>query len=479
MLAKVDRHWGLALSGMVALLAFVALARLDWQYGSLRGAQIPATIGWYLLAFAAFAGALAWSERHRVPMRWVWAAAVIFRLVLLLTTPTLSDDVYRYLWDGHVANHGVSPYAYAIDSPQLDSLDVTVRNRANNRWMASPYLPAGQALFLAVTALLPLKPIFFQVVMVLFDLGSAWLIAHLLALAELPAHRLILYLWNPLVVVEVAHGAHIDAWMVVLALLSITLTLRRSRFSLLNSWPLAPFALALATLTKILPILLLPLLFSYWEWRQRILYVTASIVLLIPSGLRAGWGLTGELTGRGLFGALRIYSAQWNFNSGLFHWLEVILGAPGYGPPSPLAKVIVTLAMIVVSLIVWWRARSAGRKSPELRSALRLMAVPLMAYLLLSPTVHPWYALLLLALVPFLPPAAGESRALWLTALPWIYLSGALVFSYLTYLDPQNFAEREWVRQLEWVPTLLLILILQISRIAGISEPAGKRAHTA
>ena len=445
----------------------------------MRGAQVPKTIAWYLLAFVAYGGALLWAERRNVPMRWVWAAAVCFRLVLLLTVPTLSDDVYRYLWDGHVAESGISPYAYPIDSPQLDHLDTTVRAKANNRWMATPYLPAGQGLFLVVATLFPLKPIFMQVAMVLSDLASAWLISKLLALAKMPARRLLLYLWNPLVIVEVAHGAHIDAWMVVLSLAAVYLTLGYSRKTFLNAWPLAPLVLALATLTKILPALLLPVLFWYWNWRQRLLYAVASFGLLIPSAVRAGWGLTGPLTGRGLFGAIRIYSAQWNFNSGLFHWLEVSLGASGYGPPLTQAKVIVGVALTLVLIGIWWRSRSAGRSTREIRKSVRFMSVPLIAYLLLSPTVHPWYALPVLAFLPFLPPADDEPQKLWLAALPWIYLSAAFIFSYLTYLDPHNFGEREWVRRLEWVPTILFAIALFVFKIAEIIAEGRIRARKA
>jgi hypothetical protein len=432
----------------------------------LRGAQTPTTIACYLLAFAAYIAGLIWVERRSASMRWIWLFAIGFRLLLLLTTPTLSDDVYRYLWDGHVANNGVSPYAFPIDSPNLDHLHTAVRGQANNTWMASPYLPGAQILFSTITGLFPLQPFYFQAAMVLFDLAGAWLIAHLLALAGLPRHRLYLYLWNPLVVVEVAHGAHVDAWMVFLALLAVSLTLKQSRISQSIAWPVAPVILALATLTKLLPLLLLPVLFWYWDWRQRVVYALAAIGLLIPSAIRAGWGLTGELTGRGLFGAIRIYSAQWNFNSGLFRILQEVVGAPVYGPPAAVPRAIVALAMALVAFAIFWKARPAGHSPRDLRVALRLMAVPLMAYMLLTPTVHPWYALLLLAFLPFLPPARREKRSRWLPALPWLYLSGALIFSYLTYLDPQNFAELAWVLQLEWYPLYLLLLVAIAVRLA-------------
>ena len=110
--------------------------------------------------------------------------------MLLFTQPTLSDDIYRYIWDGYVANNGVSPYAYPIDAPELDYLDIPERGQANNSWMASPYLPAAQFLFRGLTGAFPLKAIYFQGAAVLFDLLSAGLIGWLLVAVKLPPRRI-------------------------------------------------------------------------------------------------------------------------------------------------------------------------------------------------------------------------------------------------------------------------------------------------
>jgi hypothetical protein len=345
-------------------------------------------------------------------------------------------------------------------------------------------LPAAQAVFFTVTAVFPLRPFYLQVAMVLFELSAAWILARLLALAILPAQRLIIYLWNPLVIVEVAHGAHIDAWMLLLALMAVYFALKQaeensqqstanseqstvnrqgeiggSLAKLEDSWVLSPLFLGLATLTKILPVLLLPVLFWFWNWRQRLFYGLLVVIMLIPFGLQAGWGLTGELDGTGLFGALRIYGSLWSFNSGLFHWLEVGLGKQGYIDPAVSAKVIIGLLYLLLLTAVWLLART--RTTP--RAALRLMSLPLMGYMLITPTLHPWYFLILIAFLPFLTPAAEESPWLWLLVAPWLYLSGALIFSYLTYLDPLNFGELEWVRQLEWLPVFVLLLVAAVT----------------
>ena len=67
--------------------------------------------------------------------------------------------------------------------------------------------------------------------------------------------------------------------------------------------------------------------------------------------------------------------------------------------------------------------------------------------------------LILLVFTPFFTPEETEARWMWLAVIPWLYLSGSLVFSYLTYLDPLNFGELPWVRKLEWIPTFSLLMI--------------------
>src|SRR5438876_7315473 len=49
----------------------------------------------------------------------VLVCGALFRLTLLWRPPDLSDDIFRYLWDGRVAQSGLSPYAYVPEDPAL------------------------------------------------------------------------------------------------------------------------------------------------------------------------------------------------------------------------------------------------------------------------------------------------------------------------------------------------------------------------
>ena len=450
MMARLRLTWGLWIAGLLGLVGYGGMVGLDASAGTLRGQFTSKTIVWFLLAFAGFVVALWWNERRPIPFLWLWALPIVFRLLMLATTPTLSDDVYRYLWDGNVALGGVNPYRYAIDAPELDIHEIPARNLANNPSLGTPYLPMAQLVFATSALLFPSDPLSMQIVMVGFDLLAAVVVTLLLGVDGLPGSRVMLYLWNPLVIVELAHGAHLDALMVFLAMAAVLLSLKR--LPPRTSWA-APTALALGTLTRLLPALLLPVLWWRWSWLQRLIYAAVAIVVILPFGLDAGWGLVGEPTRTGVFGSARYLVQEFSFNSGIYHWFEGWVSRRGVDDPAELARIVVAALMAGVLVAVFLR----GRRTETARGSLRLMAVPVMAYVLLTSILHPWYVVLLLALLPFLTPADGESRLRWLLVVPWLYLSGALVFSYLTYRDPLQFGELEWVRRLEWYPTLILL----------------------
>jgi hypothetical protein len=441
---------------------------------SLRGPYVIPFLAYFTLAAFAYLIAALRMERDRIPIGLIWGLALLFRLTLLLTSPTLSDDVYRYIWDGHLLNQGLNPYALPVDSPQLDAFTIPARELVNNAWMASPYLPAAQGLFVAAARLAPQSALVFQVGAALFDLAVGWLVMDILHRLRLPRRRVLLYLWNPLVVVEFAHGAHLDAWMIFLVMLAFWLLVREKADNPRKALYRAGSALALAasTLTKIVPALLVPLFLRRWGWKRALLYTAALFFAAVPFALTAGWGLFGPLDGTGFFGATRIYRMYWNYNGSLYHWLEVALSGyptPGAVPlevvgegPIMAARTVVSalIALVGLATLLWaWRLDNPAERNLRARnlSLLRLAPLPLGAYLLLTPTVHPWYVTVLIPLLPFLLPREGESPSIHHFAWAWLYFSIVVAFSYLTYLDPQDLREFAQVRWLEYLPLFGLL----------------------
>jgi hypothetical protein len=430
--------------------------------GDLRHHIIP-FLSLYGVACAAYGAACLWMVRRvsgrSLALTIVFTLAIAFRVTLLAATPpTLSDDVYRYIWDGHLTGAGINPYAYPVNSPQLDGLDIEQRALVNHPWMASPYLPVAQAFFAVVYGLAPASPLAFQVGAAVVDLLAGLLLIDLLRRVGLRPVYALIYLWNPLVVFEFAHGAHVDAWMILLTMLALwTCVVSRSHV-------LSASALAVATLTKGLPLLLLPVLARRWRWRHLVVYAGLVSCVCVVFVLGVGWGLRGPLDGEGLFGALRIYVAQWDYNGSLFRWLAVVahltwtgrLTAPAFpgAAPTLVAKLVVAAAMTLVLGGVW---RQAGRYRDDL-SLLRLAAVPVGAYLLMATTVHPWYVTFIIPLMPFLLPASDEVSGFGRLALPWLVFSALVALSYLSYRVPGVVSEDPLIYLAEYVPFYGLLI---------------------
>jgi len=289
---------------------------------------------------------------------------------------------------------------------------------------------------------------------VLLDLLTGCIVVDLLRRLRLPLQWSLIYLWNPLVAVEFAHGAHMDALMICLLMAAVWALVA------LRSQALSVVALAASTLTKGLPVLLLPLFARRWGWRWTALYAVITVAACIPFALGAGWGLIGPLNGEGLFGAIRIYADRWDYNSGIYGALASALSyldAQAQAlrwTATGIAKAIVLIGLGLVEFAVW-RARSPRRDDLAL---LRWMVIPVVAYLLLTTTVHPWYVTLIVPLLSFLTPGPQETartgRWLW----PWLYLAVAVAFSYLTYLDPVKRPDYGLVHVIEYVPVYLLLI---------------------
>ena len=459
----VNRWGGISfISGVILAGSLIFLVPLP----GLRGPQVTTYLAVFLVAAVAYVVAVTRLGRDNLPLVVIWGLAIVFRAVLLLTEQSLSDDVFRFIWDGHLLRQGVNLFAQAVNSPLLDFLEIPIRDLVNHSWMASPYLPAAQLLFIPI----PGQVFAFRIAAIILDISIGLLLVGSLKRLSIPAAGVLVYLWNPLILTEFSNGAHIvDAWMIFLVILAFWLMLRASdsnqKKSLFNFG--AVISLAAATLTKGLPVLLVPIFVRRWRWKYLLLYSGIIIALLFAFSLTAGWGLIGPLNGMGVFGALRIYTNQWNFNSSFYHWLEVLFSGyqtSGAVPvevvgQSPLlaARILTSAAILLVSLLtgLWaWRLDSPSRGTYLTRtlSLIRLTIIPIAAYLLLTHTVHPWYVAFIVPLLAFLLPAKDErsqvSRFIW----PWLYLSLAVSLSYLTYLDPDDLREYRFVRLLEYLP---------------------------
>ena len=218
-----------------------------------------------LLALGAWSAA-DWS------MGFIVALGTIFRGMFLIRPPELSDDIYRYLFDGQMLLSGNNPYTTAplntiATHPAFSNLAALV----NHGDLPTIYPPAAQFVFAAGAAV---GGVFgMKLVLVVLDTLMCVLIGQLLKRLGRPRSCLILYAWHPLPILEIAGSGHVDGagilfLMAALVILSIDFSknqkphqtphrLLHETLHHLSGWGIGCF-LAAAMLTKWLPVIFFP-----------------------------------------------------------------------------------------------------------------------------------------------------------------------------------------------------------------------------
>jgi hypothetical protein len=383
---------------------------------------------------------------------------ILFRITLLNTQPTLSEDIYRYLWDANVARHAINPYDYAPIADELAELrDQEIYPNINHKEIPTVYPPVLQIVFNIAYRIHP-SILFFKFVFVLFDLLTAFVLYHILKHLQMSSKHLIIYLWNPLLITEVAASGHAEP--VGVFFLSLTLF-----WALKSRLILATLTLVLSFLTKFLSALLLPVLAVMKKNGKRfvfMLFLLFACVLYLPY---AGAGLK-------LFSGLLVYSSKWQFNGSIFSilkWffetftpdllvLKLMIEPFGMGHDAltmatrridlalNLSKTVVT----AIFLLLYIRQINKYKSSVEQEGRWLFESGLLFfgSFFILNATIHPWY---LIWLLPFLVIVANRA---------WIAFTGLIGLSYwimLTYAKTGIWEESTGIKIIEYGPFYFLL----------------------
>ena len=380
--------WALLACGLTSLFLYRRLPDLvpvqekipEW---------VTLTLGLFLLYLLSLWLSLLvpWASKAKLPLILLFALA--FRLLLLPEPPVLSDDLYRYLWEGYLQTEGINPYQYSPQSPALADYRNPVWASVNNKEVSAIYPPFAQmvhALFYLVGG----SVFGFKLAFLGVEIGLVAAILALLGLQGQPPARILVYAWNPLVVIEVAWSGHHDVLVVGLLLWAVFLLQVRRRLAAVG-------VLAAAVLSKLYPLILAPAFLKglparYWGW------LAGFLLAMLAPYLGAG---------RQLLAGLSLYRDHWRFNGFLQSWLS------GQGLSQIWVEGLLGAGLLILLCGCWIQGVCRLRQLFWLTGAV----------LLFSPTLYPWYLVWIIPYLCFYPNPA------------WLLLSGLSVLSYEVLID--------------------------------------------
>jgi alpha-1,6-mannosyltransferase len=395
----------------------------------------------YFTAYSAFFILYSWvlfSEK-RSGQSWVpyLLLGILLRAILLFAMPNLSDDIYRFIWDGRLTAQGIHPFSfppsYYFEQQYWPSgLSPDLFARLNSPNFYTVYPPVCQAVFYLSAWLSPNSwwgaNLCIKTFLFLCELGVLWMLCRGAGISwggkiPSPTHFLgkklpdfvtsgravVFYALNPLAVLEISGNAHFEGAMMFFLCLGLV-ALDRGKL-----WKAAG-CLVLATASKLLPLMFLPTIWKWLGFKKGLyfnLYVGLFTLLLFAPMLNR------EILEH-FAASLDLYFRKFQFNAGLYYvvrgigiqqtgWdLGVILG-PRLG--------IVSIGLIL--LLALFTRPMKGKIGIYLVDTLFISA---MIQLLFSAAVHPWYLCTLLALGVF---------SQWRLAWCW---SGVVALSYSHYM---------------------------------------------
>jgi len=370
---------------------------------------------------------------------WI-GVAILLRFSLLFGLPNLSDDLYRFIWDGRLLHNGINPFDhlpnYYLQQATLpEGINPALYNQLNSPEYYTIYPPLAQLSFYLATWLFPNSILGSAIVMKLFlftfECGNIWLLLRLLPRFGIAARNALIYALNPLLILEITGNLHFEGAMVFFLLLSIYWLKKWEEHSESSNQLLlySSLSFAFSIAAKLLPLMFLPLLIKRLGWKKSLLYFTvvggAVGLLFLP--LISGAFLQN-------FGnSLDLYFRKFEFNASIYYVVRWIgFQIKGFNLIAKIGPMLALGALIGIS------ALSFLEKKPKIDRLPLVMLFAICIYLSFTTTVHPWYVSLPLALCCF---TSFRFPMLW---------SGLIFLTYINY-SSSIYQEHLWIVAMEYI----------------------------
>lgn len=363
-------------------------------------------IGLYSVLFGAY---LYTSFKLNLRFTEVLIIGVVLRSIFLLATPELSDDFYRFYWDGLMTLNGYSPYEFL---PKDMILNQELLDKMNSPEYYSIYPGVNQIIF-TLCAWIGQSIKGFLICLHLLVLLAEIVCFIAIHRIHKDIKNLGLFFLNPLMILEFSGNLHFEVFA-LLGLLGAIYYLNKNEL-------IASTSLGISIATKLMPLIFLPIFFlkSDKKWMWIIFPPIIFALTFLPFHSANAFEHIGT--------SVQLYFGKFEFNSSLY----LVIGAEN--------KWILKLLLISIASLIYWLV---WKNQQSTNNGIYLLFI---AYLFMSQSIHPWYIL-------------GFWGVCKIESIPEHLLWTFLIFlTYVTYkTDP--YLQQTWVNLIEYSLVISLLL---------------------
>jgi hypothetical protein len=425
---------GLAMTGLTGLLAYWPQQQEFWKI-----------IGLYVPLFGLYVSiAHPGSPLQRgISLNYWVIIAIILRFLALFSMPNLSNDVYRFIWDGRLLANGYNPFDhlpawYLENNVAIPGIDRAAFEAFGAKDTYTSYPPVAQLQFWSACRLFPTDVYGAVIVMKLwlfiFELGTIFLMGKLLKILTLPKANILWYALNPLIIIEVSGNLHFEGAMIFFFLMAIYHLFENQATTSSRRLIWAALAFSLSICSKLLTAMLLPFFIKRLGWGRSVLFLGLTgiftILFFVP--------VVNATFLHNFTNSLGLYFQKLEYNACIYYlyrWAGYL--AKGYNNIAVFGPRLGLLAAAGILAMAFFERIKPGE--PLFLSAFfEKCLFAFCLYLACSTTVHPWYVAFPVALCVFTD---------WRFPVLW---SGLIMLTYVNY-SYQPYRENLWIVALEYL----------------------------
>lgn len=317
---------------------------------------------------------------------------VLYRVLFLFSTPALSQDFYRFIWDGQAILAGLNPYQFKPDAiidslanfPNADFLYEKMGSLSAAHF--SNYPPINQ-LFFVIAAFVGGKSILvstivLRLIIIFADIGIYHFGRKILTHFNKNTENIFWYFLNPLVILECTGNLHFEVVMLFFLVAGLYYLIH-------YKWLIAAVLIALSISVKLLPLLLLPLFCQLLGLKKSLFFY--SFIL----GLNGLFFLpfVNSTLAENYFETIALWFTNFEFNASIYYLVrEIGFYIKGYNIIHTVGKITPFVTVVIVLFF------GLIKKNQSIDVIIKNALLVITLYLFISTTVHPWYLINVLLL---------------------------------------------------------------------------------